>query len=233
MKAMRGRSTYGRHTLGEAVPEAERCDKQSSHGRRHAGFNDRWEAQREVRGLTPRHEGHINHTQLDTTPRGEGAHKRSVWTVAPAPFREAHFATFPPALIRDCILAGVPEQCCQKCGAPFEREILKTFVPQADVSLEKGVRGAGDQKPLDASNHRDGFPRGSTRIESLGFKPRCECNAPPVAGKVLDPFFGAGTTGLVAAELGRDYIGIELNPKYIEIAKKRLGLVDGLEAALA
>jgi DNA modification methylase len=34
--------------------------------------------------------------------------KRSVWTVATAPFREAHFATYPPDLIRDCILAGAP-----------------------------------------------------------------------------------------------------------------------------
>lgn len=41
-------------------------------------------------------------------------------------------------------------------------------------------------------------------------------------GVVLDPFFGAGTTGVVATKLGRDYIGIEPNPDYIEIAKRRL-----------
>src|SRR5438477_12832099 len=39
---------------------------------------------------------------------------------------------------------------------------------------------------------------------------------------VLDPFFGAGTVGLVATELGRKYVGVELNPAYIEIAKRRL-----------
>lgn len=44
----------------------------------------------------------------------------------------------------------------------------------------------------------------------------------PEGGIVLDPFFGAGTTGLVAKELGRNFIGIELNPEYIEIAEKRL-----------
>ena len=44
----------------------------------------------------------------------------------------------------------------------------------------------------------------------------------PGGGIVLDPFFGAGTTGLVAKQLGRDFVGIELNPEYVTIAKKRL-----------
>jgi DNA modification methylase len=82
--------------------------------------------------------------------------KRSVWTVPPKAFTDAHFATFPPDLIRPCILAGCPE-----------------------------------------------------------------------GGTVLDPFFGAGTTGLVAMEHGRNCIGIELNPAYIDIARKRLGLPIG------
>src|SRR5262249_5080592 len=41
---------------------------------------------------------------------------------------------------------------------------------------------------------------------------------------VLDPFFGSGPAGLVANELGRKYIGIELHPEYIDLARKRLGL---------
>ena len=48
-------------------------------------------------------------------------------------------------------------------------------------------------------------------------------------GVVLDPFFGSGTTGRVAIKHGRGYIGIELNPKYIEIEKKRL---DGVQTVL-
>lgn len=44
----------------------------------------------------------------------------------------------------------------------------------------------------------------------------------PVGGTVLDPFFGAGTTGLVADRLQRNCIGIELNPAYAEIARKRI-----------
>ena len=44
----------------------------------------------------------------------------------------------------------------------------------------------------------------------------------PVGGTVLDPFFGAGTTGLVALKLGREFIGIELNAEYCEMAQKRI-----------
>ena len=44
----------------------------------------------------------------------------------------------------------------------------------------------------------------------------------PIGGVVLDPFFGSGTTGVVAMKLNRKYIGIELNTEYIRIAKNRL-----------
>lgn len=39
---------------------------------------------------------------------------------------------------------------------------------------------------------------------------------------VLDPFAGSGTTGAVAAQEGRDFIGIEINPDYCEIIRQRL-----------
>lgn len=42
---------------------------------------------------------------------------------------------------------------------------------------------------------------------------------------ILDPFSGAGTTGYVAERLSRSYIGIELNPEYNEMAKKRIDVV--------
>lgn len=66
-------------------------DKQRGHGRRHAGFNDRWD----------------NMTKEEQCSMGRN--KRTVWTVATQPFSEAHFATFPEKLIEPCILAGCPE----------------------------------------------------------------------------------------------------------------------------
>jgi len=78
--------------------------------------------------------------------------KRDVWTVASRPFKGAHFATFPPALIEPCVLAGCP-----------------------------------------------------------------------VGGTVLDPFGGAGTTGLVAEQYGRNSVLCELNPDYAAMAAARIG----------
>jgi DNA modification methylase len=81
--------------------------------------------------------------------------KRSVWTIPTKPFKEAHFAVFPPDLIIPCILAGCPK-----------------------------------------------------------------------GGLVLDPFFGSGTTGEVANRLGRYFCGIELNERYIGMAKRRTQKLD-------
>ena len=47
----------------------------------------------------------------------------------------------------------------------------------------------------------------------------------PESGIVLDPFFGSGTTGSVAIKLGRNFLGIELKPEYVEIAERRLNKV--------
>ena len=81
----------------------------------------------------------------------EKRNKRDVWNITVKPFKEAHFATFPPELIEPCVKAG------------------------------------------------------------------CKPN-----GTILDPFAGAATTGVVALEYNKNFIGIELNPKYCELSKKRL-----------
>ncbi len=67
-----------------------KVDKQRGHSRRHAGFNDRWDAMSKEEQCS----GMRN--------------KRSVWTVSTKPFKGAHFATFPPDLIEPCVLAGCP-----------------------------------------------------------------------------------------------------------------------------
>ena len=58
-------------------------------------------------------------------------------------------------------------------------------------------------------------------------EPCIKAGCPP-GGLVLDPFFGAGTTGVVALNSGRHYLGIELNSDYIELAKRRLAMIPTL-----
>jgi DNA modification methylase len=85
------RANGGQKTNGPMKAVARgtaRTDKQSGHSRLHAGFNERWDSAREA-GL-PIH----------------GANARDVWTIVTAPFADAHFATFPPALAERCIRAG-------------------------------------------------------------------------------------------------------------------------------
>ena len=98
---------------------------------------------------------------VDTNGGGQGEgtmtypaltrNRRSVWTIPTRPYNGAHFATFPPALVEPCLLAG--------------------------------------SRPGDA---------------------------------VLDPFMGSGTVGAVAKQHGRGFIGCELNPDYLELAKARI-----------
>lgn len=59
---------------------------------------------------------------------------------------------------------------------------------------------------------------------TTGWEPTCNCpnNTGTARSVVLDPFGGAGTTGLVADRLGRDAVLIELNPEYASMARKRI-----------
>ena len=165
-----------------------------------------------------------------------GRNKRSVWTVNTKPFKGAHFATFPPKLIEPCILAGTSAKgCCPKCGAGWVRVVERdTEQPEGYGNMganagkwideDKQSSGHRIQKNMNAlraagRNHDNPFPVKIT----TGWSPACECNAgEPVPGVVLDPFNGAGTTGVVAIQHGRRYIGIDLNSGYLDMARKRI-----------
>jgi site-specific DNA-methyltransferase (adenine-specific) len=82
----------GYRAPGQAPQTGSRkSDKQRGHSRRHAGFNDRW----------------------DAMPVKEQCsfmrNRRDVWVIAPQPFKGAHFAVMPEALVAPCVLAGCPE----------------------------------------------------------------------------------------------------------------------------
>lgn len=154
---------------------------------------------------------------------GSMKNKRSVWTVTTKPFKEAHFATFPQDLIEPCIKAGTSEYgCCSICQAPYVRvverkRIARSELPKDDINYRPNnyegayaeINGKGDA--------------GFSHTETKGWEKSCKCVGEEVIPcTVLDVFFGAGTTGVVAQKLGRNYLGCELNPEYAEIASVRL-----------
>ncbi len=74
-----------------------RKDKQRGHGRRHAGFNDRWDAMKKT-----------DQQAMGRALRNYEIAPPQVWEIATNTFREAHFATFPPELVERCVKAGCP-----------------------------------------------------------------------------------------------------------------------------
>ena len=141
---------------------------------------------------------------------------RNVWTIATAPFPEAHFATFPPELAERCIKAGTSERgCCSQCGKPWVRDLDVETRPNAP-SLTGKYNGDGVHRTISGGVSNDARLR-----EDRGWRAGCDHEAPVSPCIVLDPFAGAGTTLLVADRLQRDAIGIELNTAYTEMAMQR------------
>jgi DNA modification methylase len=163
--------------------------------------------------------------------------RRTVWTIATAPYSEAHFATFPPDLIKPCILAGTSARgCCPKCGAGWVR-----ILERQESAGKKDYNGKHSQSdPSSAGRnilasvnaarkaggaHDNPFPGKKT----TGWAPACECGcADVVPATVLDPFGGSGTTGKVALELGRSAVLIDLNPEYLTMIESRTNVTPGL-----
>jgi DNA modification methylase len=162
----------------------------------------------------------------DYTKHG-GRNIRSVWNIATQPYPEAHFATFPEALVVPCIKAGTSERgVCAECGAPWERVVERG-------NSEHHCRAGCGHIALDSHDYYDGGKYGgfqSTARDTGGWRPSCAHDAPTVPATVLDPFGGSGTVGAVAERLSRRAILIELSPEYVTLAERRtaqvgLGLV--------
>ena len=165
---------------------------------------------------------------MDRTARQTSTRNcRTVWTVTTKPYHGAHFATFPPDLIEPCILAGCPAQACLECGAPWERVVERSPRPsgRSDETVYTGKAYSSPQSAVWGDSRNLG---GDGRLSTTtGWRPTCECGHDnTVPGTVLDPFGGAGTTALVAATHGREYVLIELNPEYAEMARERVRIVE-------
>jgi hypothetical protein len=182
-----------------------------------------WNAQQFKGGdLTINHGGKGDHGRGGGTSTFEGGRNmRNFWLLGPEPFPEAHVATFPPEIPRRAILAGTSEKgVCPQCGAPWERVTETTY--ERVGNSDRGYLGhTREADPRDT--RENALPKMSKNVQTLGWFPTCSCNVgDSIPATVLDPFFGAGTTGFVADRLGRNCIGIELNEKYSRMAADRV-----------
>ena len=174
------------------------------------------------------HPKDTEHPRLEGSTGTETRVRRSVWLINPRSYHDAHFATFPPELPELCIRAGTSEKgACPSCGAPWTR-----LVSLGDVVSEGGgdtgtratnMHAVLGQSVAHAYNTGKMVQRDPV---SAGWEPGCACPHP--AGVklarcvVLDPFSGSGTTGMAAMDLGRDYVGTDLNEEYLPMAEVRV-----------
>ncbi|HAM53928.1 MAG TPA: hypothetical protein DCQ64_00375, partial [Candidatus Rokubacteria bacterium] len=130
------------------------------------------------------------------------------------PWPQAHFAVWPEELARRILLFACPERVCAVCGRPWERVTERDGANQANEDgIAKGV-------PRQVANLYVTKQRGT--VHPVGWRPTCACDAGTRAGVALDPFGGSGTTGVVADQLGRDAVLAELNPAFVEMARRRV-----------
>lgn len=144
-----------------------------------------------------------------------GANPGDVWSIPTQPYPEAHFAVFPQELVRRPILATVPEQVCRQCGIGRERLTERTPM----------VVRPGPSAGKYGSNTTDGITgtmQQPAESRTVGWSD-CGCDAGWQPGTVLDPFFGSGTTAVMARKLGRRAVGVELNTDYCTLAASRFG----------
>jgi len=146
-----------------------------------------------------------------------GKNPGDLWSIPTQPFREAHFATFPEALIAPMIEAGCPPKVCTKCGEPAKRIVEHRTIERYELP-------EGDPRYRPARYERKYKKNNAQRYSEhrlLGWTD-CGCGAKWRPGIVLDPFLGSGTTAVVAVLLQRDCVGIEINPDYVKMATRRI-----------
>lgn len=150
-----------------------------------------------------------------------GKNPGDLWTLATGGYKGAHFAVWPEKLVEPMVKAGSSEiGRCPTCKTPWRRVVQKQKIPDRPGR----VQGRTGDSLVEAhgSDKREGN-RYSLSTRTVGWGPSCSCpEHEPERCVVLDIFSGSATTGAVALRLGRDYIGLDLNHKYLPLAEARL-----------
>ena len=184
--------------------------------------------------------GQNTYRDRNLRPNPLGKNPGDVWDIPTQPFSAKelgfedvdHFATFPPRLVERIIKCGCPQWVCSRCGKPY---IPKYDIYEVDVDLQpygankngkyygqaiKDYESALAQDPSDVKRRILDSLKKARKFR--GYEKICDCGSEKQLGIVLDPFMGSGTTGMVARMLGRNFIGIEINPDYCKIAEARI-----------
>jgi len=128
--------------------------------------------------------------------------------------RTSHFATFPQKLVEPMILSGCPRYICTKCDKAREKILDRPKLPEQlrnrsdDTKMSYHTQQVGGGQKL-----QDWYNENPKKV--IGYAD-CGCGAEWRSGICLDMFCGSGTVCRGAAQKQRDYIGIDLNPEYIE-----------------
>jgi DNA modification methylase len=172
----------------------------------------------------------------------EKRNRRSVWTIPTRPFKEAHFAVMPEALVEPCVLAGTSEKgCCAACGAPNKRvtgrpcaqcsALIPTQGKECSACGHRNTEWQAERESNPATRAGESETAGplvarktdlTPKSIVAGWEPSCACGAETAPCVVLDPFTGSGTVAVVAERHGRSFVGAELNPEYAQIAWGRI-----------
>jgi DNA methylase len=146
---------------------------------------------------------------------------------SPKGYRGAHYAVWPPELVKQLVLEMCPRRVCTTCGQPSRRivgeaEYHRTDTDRVPARLAKtdGARvAAGVNQHHTAAGANTSVTRSAP---TLGWS---DCgHGTWTPGRVLDPFVGSGTTLQVCSGLGRDSIGIDLDYTNVGLAMARVGM---------
>lgn len=138
------------------------------------------------------------------------------WKLTSSPSKLIHLAVFPPEIPRRIIRLASPEHgSCSRCLQPWVRttEVVGTVQTRNGKTNRLSVEYGGIHRERTHQNV----------VNTTGWKQACRCDgAEPIQAIILDPFSGVATTGLVARQLDRRFMGIELNPEFSAVGRKRI-----------
>ena len=180
-----------------------------------------------------KHEGYENPTYSGNEYDSDeliGVNMRCVWDRPTANLKENHFAAYNTKLIETPIDAGCPQFVCPKCSLPVQPyykkgEAVDMWKKQSGGDSNGEYKGKA-VKDYDSNNVQNVSDVKRRILDSLTtkyeMKARCNCNVKLIQGIVLDVFMGSGTSAIEALNQHKLFIGCELNPKYVDIAWKRI-----------